>query len=77
MEIQRPTQEISREFDASIPYTVSRALTGYVDEVLPATDTIIITGDIVMEEMDVRNIANRNRTSQFCSAHVHLMYVYN
>lgn len=47
------SMEISREFDASIPYTVSRSLTGFIEEVLPATDTVIIAGDIVMEDMDV------------------------
>ncbi|CAN0453981.1 unnamed protein product, partial [Laminaria digitata] len=44
---------ISREFDASIPYVVARVYAGYVEEVLPATDTMIVTGDIVMDEMDV------------------------
>lgn len=47
-------QDLHREFDASIPYMVSRVMTGYVEEVLSATDTLIITGDIVMDEMDVR-----------------------
>ena len=47
-------QEISREFDASIPYVVARVFAGYVEEVLPATDTMIVTGDIVMDDMDVR-----------------------
>lgn len=42
-----------REFDASIPYMVSRVMTGYVEEVLAATDTLIITGDIEMDGMDV------------------------
>lgn len=28
-------------------------MTGYVEETLPATDTVIITGDIVMDGMDV------------------------
>lgn len=42
-----------REFDASIPYMVSRVMTGYVEEVLTATDTLIITGDIEMDGMDV------------------------
>ena len=46
-------QDLHREFDASIPYMVSRVMTGYVEEVLAATDTLIITGDIVMDEMDV------------------------
>lgn len=50
-------QEISREFDASIPYTVARVYMGYIDEVLPATDTMILTGDIVMEEMDVSRVS--------------------
>lgn len=45
--------DLHREFDASIPYMVSRVMTGYVEEVLSATDTLIITGDIVMDEMDV------------------------
>ncbi|CBJ30349.1 conserved unknown protein [Ectocarpus siliculosus] len=45
--------DLHREFDASIPYMVSRVMTGYVEEVLSATDTVIITGDIVMEEMEV------------------------
>ncbi|CAN0010479.1 unnamed protein product [Ectocarpus sp. 6 AP-2014] len=45
--------DLHREFDASIPYVVSRAMTGYVEEVLSATDTVIITGDIVMEGMEV------------------------
>lgn len=47
------TQDIHREFDAAIPYVVSRVMTGYVEETLPATDTVIITGDIVMDGMDV------------------------
>eukprot|EP00904_Undaria_pinnatifida_P012357 jgi/Undpi1/8251/HiC_scaffold_25.g10721.m1 len=47
------SMEISREFDASIPYVVSRVYAGYVEEVLPATDTMIVTGDIVMDDMDV------------------------
>ncbi|CAM9243169.1 unnamed protein product [Ectocarpus sp. 8 AP-2014] len=45
--------DLHREFDASIPYVVSRVMTGYVEEVLSATDTVIITGDIVMEGMEV------------------------
>ncbi|CAM9738611.1 unnamed protein product [Scytosiphon promiscuus] len=45
--------DIHREFDAAIPYVVSRVMTGYVEETLPATDTVIITGDIVMDGMDV------------------------
>lgn len=48
-------QEISRQFDASIPYTVERVYTGYPDEIMQATDTVILTGDIVMEGMDVRS----------------------
>ncbi|CAN0230387.1 unnamed protein product [Ascophyllum nodosum] len=44
------TLEITREFDASIPYTVTRILAGFIEEVLPATDTVIISGDITMEE---------------------------
>lgn len=46
-------QDLHREFDASIPYIVSRVMTGYVEEVLAATDTLIITGDIEMDGMDV------------------------
>eukprot|EP00752_Nemacystus_decipiens_P008135 g7275.t1 len=45
--------DLHREFDATIPYMVSRVMTGYVEEVLSATDTLIITGDIEMEGMDV------------------------
>lgn len=48
-----PKQDLHREFDASIPYIVSRVMTGYVEEVLSATDTLIITGDIEMDGMDV------------------------
>lgn len=46
-------QDMHREFDASIPYMVSRVMVGYVEEVLSATDTLIITGDIEMDGMDV------------------------
>ncbi|CAM9395363.1 unnamed protein product [Pylaiella littoralis] len=45
--------DLHRQFDASIPYMVSRVMTGYVEEVLSATDTLIITGDIEMDGMEV------------------------
>eukprot|EP00903_Cladosiphon_okamuranus_P012150 g11398.t1 len=45
--------DLHREFDAAIPYVVSRVMKGYVEEVLAATDTLIITGDIEMDGMDV------------------------
>lgn len=53
----RLLQDIHREFDAAVPYMVSRVLTGYVEEVLTATDTMIISGDIEMDGMDVSDRA--------------------
>lgn len=58
-------QDLHREFDASIPYIVSRVMTGYVEEVLSATDTVIITGDIVMEGMEVSYLSRSYIYSRF------------
>ncbi|CAN0383812.1 unnamed protein product, partial [Discosporangium mesarthrocarpum] len=44
---------ISRDYESSYPYTVTRKFSGVVDEVLPATDTLILSGDIELDDMKV------------------------
>lgn len=43
-------------------------MTGYVEEVLSATDTVIITGDIVMEEMEVGYMSRSPLWNRFSAA---------